>query len=166
MSQPDLYKILDVPADADLAAIKSQFRKLAYELHPDRNGGDKVKEEKFKDVQMAYAVLSDKDKRRAYDEIRRRNPASKHPLFGPEFDELVERIREEGIRGEGLDDMIMQFLGVCQTTYERAKEQAAQPGDKGSMLESLAGLFGVDLTQTARTIRSGTIKQENRNRKG
>lgn len=63
----DYYEILGVPRDADAAAIKSAFRKLAMKLHPDQNPGCKVSEEKFKELGEAYAVLSDPEKRAQYD---------------------------------------------------------------------------------------------------
>lgn len=63
----DYYEILGVPRDADAAAIKSAFRKLAMKLHPDQNPGCKVSEDKFKEIGEAYSVLSDPQKRAAYD---------------------------------------------------------------------------------------------------
>jgi DnaJ-class molecular chaperone len=66
----DLYKILNVPEDADDATIKKSYRKLAKELHPDATGGDKKKTERFKDIGEAYAVLGDKGKRAEYDRLK------------------------------------------------------------------------------------------------
>jgi len=63
----DYYEVLGVPRDADQATIKSAFRKLAMKLHPDQNPGCKVSEEKFKEIGEAYSVLSDPEKRAAYD---------------------------------------------------------------------------------------------------
>jgi len=63
----DYYETLGVARDADAATIKSAFRKLAMKLHPDQNPGCKVSEEKFKELGEAYAVLSDPEKRAAYD---------------------------------------------------------------------------------------------------
>lgn len=63
----DYYEVLGVPKDADDAAIKKAYRQLAKKYHPDSNPGDKTAEEKFKEAGEAYAVLSDKDKRAAYD---------------------------------------------------------------------------------------------------
>ena len=67
MAQQDLYEILGVPQTADESEIKKAYRRLAMKYHPDRNQGDAEAEERFKQVQAAYEVLSDADKRRAYD---------------------------------------------------------------------------------------------------
>jgi molecular chaperone DnaJ len=63
----DYYEILGVSRDADAETIKKAYRKLALQYHPDRNGGDKAAEEKFKEATEAYEVLRDVDKRAAYD---------------------------------------------------------------------------------------------------
>lgn len=63
----DYYKILGVDKTADNAAIKKAYRKLAMKYHPDQNAGDKAAEEKFKEANEAYAVLSDPEKRKQYD---------------------------------------------------------------------------------------------------
>ena len=69
MSKRDYYEVLGVARDADAKAIKSAYRKLAMQYHPDRNPGDEEAEAKFKEVGEAYAVLSDDDKRAAYDRM-------------------------------------------------------------------------------------------------
>jgi molecular chaperone DnaJ len=63
----DYYEVLSVSRDADDNVIKSSYRKLAMQYHPDRNPGDKEAEEKFKEAAEAYSVLSDAQKRAAYD---------------------------------------------------------------------------------------------------
>ncbi len=63
----DYYTVLNVARDADEKAIKSAFRKLAMQYHPDRNQGDDEAEKKFKEIGEAYEVLSDDQKRAAYD---------------------------------------------------------------------------------------------------
>jgi molecular chaperone DnaJ len=65
--ETDFYEVLGVSRDADGAAIKSAYRKLAMEYHPDRNGGCKDHEDKFKAVSAAYECLKDPQKRAAYD---------------------------------------------------------------------------------------------------
>ena len=67
----DYYKILGVAKDADAKTIKSEYRKLARQYHPDVNPGDAAAEEKFKAFGEAYEVLSDAKKRAAYDEERK-----------------------------------------------------------------------------------------------
>lgn len=67
MTQQDYYEILGVPRDADEQALKSAYRKLAMAHHPDRNPGNSEAEEKFKAAAEAYSVLSDGQKRAAYD---------------------------------------------------------------------------------------------------
>ena len=71
MYEKDYYKILGVSKDADAATIKKAYRKLAKDLHPDANSGDKKIEEKFKAVSEAYDVVSDTKRRAEYDEARR-----------------------------------------------------------------------------------------------
>jgi molecular chaperone DnaJ len=68
--EKDFYAILGVPADADAAAIKKAYRKLARTLHPDQNPGDRASEKRFKEIGEAYAVLSTPEERKQYDAIR------------------------------------------------------------------------------------------------
>jgi molecular chaperone DnaJ len=63
----DFYEILGVGRDADADAVKRAYRKLALQYHPDKNGGSKEAEEKFREATEAYEVLRDADKRAAYD---------------------------------------------------------------------------------------------------
>ena len=73
MPGKNYYQILGVSELANAEELKKAYRKLALKYHPDRNQGDKEAEEKFKDVNEAYAVLSDANKREQYD------------IFGPDF---------------------------------------------------------------------------------
>jgi len=69
MEYKDYYKTLGVPRSASADEIRSAYRKLAMKYHPDRNPGDKQAEEKFKDANEAYQVLSDSQKRARYDQL-------------------------------------------------------------------------------------------------
>lgn len=68
----DHYAILGVAATAALAEIKTAYRKMASQLHPDKNASSDAPA-KFRQVQEAYEILSDTEKRKAYDENRRRS---------------------------------------------------------------------------------------------
>lgn len=80
MYEKDYYKILGVSKTADAATIKKAYRKLAKDLHPDANSGDKKIEEKFKAVSEAYDVVSDPKRRTEYDEAQRYGAAG--PMAG------------------------------------------------------------------------------------
>lgn len=69
MEYKDYYKTLGVERNASAEDIKKAFRKLAMKYHPDRNKGNKEAEEKFKDINEAYEVLSDPQKRARYDQL-------------------------------------------------------------------------------------------------
>lgn len=69
MEYKDYYKILGVPRNASQAEIKKAFRKLARTCHPDACPGDKGAEERFKEINEAYEVLGDPEKRKKYDEL-------------------------------------------------------------------------------------------------
>ncbi len=69
MSKRDYYEVLSVARNASEAELKQAYRRLAMKHHPDRNPGDKVAEEKFKEAKEAYDVLSDSRKRTAYDQF-------------------------------------------------------------------------------------------------
>lgn len=69
MSQKDYYEVLGISKNASAEEIKAAYRKLALQWHPDRHAGDKkVAEEKFKEINAAYQVLSDSQKKSAYDQ--------------------------------------------------------------------------------------------------
>ena len=69
MAQIDYYKTLGVERSAGSAEIKKAYKKLAMQYHPDRNKGDKKAEEKFKEINEAYQVLSDPEKKKNYDQF-------------------------------------------------------------------------------------------------
>ncbi|HEY8665320.1 MAG TPA: DnaJ domain-containing protein, partial [Tepidisphaeraceae bacterium] len=69
MAKRDYYEVLGVPRTATQDEIRKAHRKLARQHHPDMNKGNKASEEKFKEVQEAYDVLSDEQKRRNYDQF-------------------------------------------------------------------------------------------------
>ncbi len=104
------YKILEVPKTASEDEIKKAFKKKAMKYHPDRNENDPKAEEKFKDVNEAYAVLKDKNKRKKYDQFGAegfRKRYSQEDIFsGFDVNEILRNFGFGGGRGpSGFDDM-------------------------------------------------------------
>lgn len=106
------YDTLGVPTDADDKAIKKAFRALAQKYHPDRNAGDATAEAKFKEVNRAYEVLSDKEKRKLYDEF---GDDAEKLGFDPEKARGYRDWRAQGGQGfdGGLDmeELLRQMFG-------------------------------------------------------
>ena len=68
--EKDYYRVLGVTDTATAKEIKSAYRKLSRQFHPDNNPGDKASEDRFKEISAAYDVLGDATKRAEYDEVR------------------------------------------------------------------------------------------------
>src|SRR5215831_21298488 len=81
MAKRDFYEVLGVSKGASEADIKKAYRRLARKLHPDVNPGDKAAQKRFQEVQEAYEVLKDEEKRRAYDRFGHAGPGA-GPGFG------------------------------------------------------------------------------------
>ena len=107
MLNTDFYDLLQVERGADERAIKSAYRKLAMECHPDRNPGCKQSEEKFKAISEAYECLKDPQKRAAYDRFG--HAAFRNGGFGGNggaqdfgsFSDIFENIFGEFMNGQG-----------------------------------------------------------------
>ena len=69
MSKRDFYEVLGVSRDADDKALKSAYRKLAMQNHPDRNPDDEAAAERFREASEAYDILKEPQKRAAYDQL-------------------------------------------------------------------------------------------------
>ena len=111
MAKQDFYEILGVSKSASPDELKRAYRKLAMQHHPDRNAGDKNAEQKFKDLNEAYDILKDDQKRAAYDRFGHAafEQGGGHPGgfgfaaggFADIFDEMFGEIMRGGRRGQG-----------------------------------------------------------------
>ena len=112
MDYKDYYQTLGVARSADEKEIKKAFRKLAQQYHPDKNPGDQVAEQKFKEINEAYTVLSDADKRAKYDRFGSQWEQYGRANGGPGGpggagtrqvtpEELDEILRQMGLGGRG-----------------------------------------------------------------
>jgi molecular chaperone DnaJ len=107
MAKRDFYEILGVSRTAEEKELKGAFRKLAKQYHPDANPGDSAAEHKFKEINEAYEVLKDPQKRAAYDRFGHAafeagGARGAGPGFGPEFNSSMSDIFE---------DLFGEFMG-------------------------------------------------------
>lgn len=111
----DYYEVLGVSRNADIKEIKSAYRRLAFQYHPDRNPGDKEAEEKFKEASEAYDVLSDPQKREMYD-----------------------RYGHEGLKGTGfhqysdMDDIFSSFSDIFEDFFGFSSERGRRRHTRGA----------------------------------
>src|SRR5215212_1439189 len=119
MEKPNLYKVLGVSKEASQDEIRRSYRRLARKYHPDANPGDKRAEEHFKEIQHAYEILSDPEKRREYDEGPRTffgsgNTGRGQP-GGTGFEDFSDLIGGFGNLGD--------IFGRTNTTTQRTREK-------------------------------------------
>ena len=121
----DFYKVLGVSKDISDADLKKAYRKLARKYHPDSNQGDAAAEAKFKEISEAYSVLSDKDQREEYDQIRAMGSGS-------------ARFQAPGSGGAGgFEDVFSRFGQSRGGSYQQADFD-----DLFSMFGQQSGGFG------------------------
>ncbi|MDR0483147.1 MAG: DnaJ domain-containing protein [Cellulomonadaceae bacterium] len=126
--EKDFYQALGVPKDADDAAIKKAYRKLARQYHPDQNEGDPKAEAKFKEIGEAYAVLSDKEQRGQYDAIRAMAGGGPRFQAGP------------GGPTGGFEDVFGSMFGGGGGTSTRMPFPSS--GGAGGSFEDIMSMFG------------------------
>jgi DnaJ-class molecular chaperone len=128
MDQKDYYEVLEVEREASPKKIKEAYRSLAFQYHPDRNGGSTSTVERMKMINEAYAVLSDTSKRRQYDNLRQTYGSSAYDRFRDGYSEEdifrgsdINRIFEEISRSFGLrgfEDVFRESYGSGYRTFE------------------------------------------------
>src|SRR5665811_2478077 len=129
--EKDFYAILGVPADADAAAVKKAYRKLARKLHPDQKPGDKAAEKRFKEIGEAYAVLSNPDERKQYDAIRSMSHGgARFTSGGP------------GGSGAGFEDVFSNLFGGGGGGGGNVRFNTGRGGGQPNTDDLLGGMFG------------------------
>ena len=138
MSNKDFYETLGVARSASDEDIKKAYRKLAMKYHPDRNPDNKASEDKFKEVQKAYDILSDKEKKTAYDQYGHAgvDPNMGSGGFGGGF---------SGAQGFDFGDIFSQMFGGAPGGGGGARQQSQQGADlqyglEISLEEAAAGI--------------------------
>lgn len=139
MARKDPYEILGVSRNASAEEIKSAYRRLAKQYHPDRNRGDKSAETKFKEVQAAYEVLGDAEKRAQYDRFGEGGPM-------PDFGAWNAGFRTATARGPGgaggFDFAEMGDLGsIFEQFFSRggARARAGRGGRRSATVAQTGG---------------------------
>jgi DnaJ-class molecular chaperone len=155
----DLYKTLGVAENADDATIKKAYRKLAKELHPDVTRDDKKKTERFKEINEAYAVLGDKEKRAEYERLKN---APVRPDGMPEgFDAEAFARTFGGMRGgrggvsfggDDLGDLFSTLFGDGRVRGGGGRAHVARGAD---VVGALPITFAEAALGTRRSVRSG-----------
>lgn len=118
MAKRDYYEVLGLSRGASEQDVKSAFRRLAKDCHPDRNSGDKSAEQKFKELNEAYEVLKDPQKRGAYDRMGHAafDGHGRGHGFGPDFATSMSDI---------FDDLFGEFMGGRRSRQRSGRERGA-----------------------------------------
>jgi curved DNA-binding protein len=131
MAQRDYYEVLGVKKGASIEELKKAYRKLAVKYHPDKNPGDKQSEERFKEINEAYAVLSDPKKKEQFDQFGSNNF---HQRFSQEdifkgFD-VGDLFKEQGF---GTEDIFSRIFGDAMRRQRGGQGRMAAKGEDFNM---------------------------------
>src|SRR5258708_6538595 len=129
MNNKDYYKILGVPRDADQKAVQKAYRKLARKYHPDVNPNNKEAENKFKEMNEAYEVLGDSEKRTQYDK------------FGQDW-QHYQQAQQTGTKGGVDPSQWQQARGGATHTYTTTGDVGDLFGNDGQDSDFFERLFG------------------------
>jgi len=133
----DYYEVLGITKDADQNTIKRAYRKLALKYHPDKNPENKQTEEKFKEAAEAYEVLSDSQKRAAYDQFGHAGVEGSFRGKGFNWSDFTHS-GDFGDIFSGLDDLFRGFgvdSGIFGDSQGRRQQRAGRGADLGYRLE-------------------------------
>jgi molecular chaperone DnaJ len=156
MAKRDFYEVLGVAKGADEKALKTAYRNLAKKLHPDSNTGDKALEAKFKELNEAYDVLKDPQKKAAYDRFGHQafengggqRAGGGGPGFGPEFNSSMSDIFE---------DLFGDFMGGQRGGAAGQRGRAGARGNGATRGSDLRYNLEINLTE-AYSGKSATVR--------
>ena len=138
----DYYQVLGVPRNATNEQIKKAYRKLAMEYHPDRNPGKEGwANEKFKDINEAFSVLGDPEKKRQYDQfgtVGNIGDIFGSPFTRTTFEDLMKDFGGSGLGFDFLDDIFGDFLKGRGFSFKRFSRGFGGP--RGMRFETPGGI--------------------------
>ena len=160
MEYKDSYKILGVDRKASADDIRSAYRKLAMKYHPDKNPGDKKAEDKFKDINEAYQVLSDEQKRARYDQLGSaysnfRTSGGRPGDF--QWDDWFQQQQQGSDQRGNVDDMFGgggSFSDFFRTIFG----EAVRSSGRGQQMQQETG-YQQDLSISFQEAYEGTMRQ-------
>lgn len=144
--EPSFYEILGVKENTTEEEIKKAYRRIAKKYHPDANPGDKEAEKKFKEAAEAYAVLSDTEKRKAYDKERLQAYGAGSEQKRPDGNKKTSQTTA-GFDFSSMSSNFEQFFGfrpgtsqVDEDKLNPNKKTKANPIDMTEMFERYMGI--------------------------
>ena len=143
----DLYKLLGLSRGASQEEIRNAHRKLVREHHPDANPGDHSAEERFKDIQQAYEILSDPHKRQEYD---KKLHSSFRGGTGMSRSRADGRTGGESTPKVDLSDLLSKLADLASDHPSRRKEGSSRLRDEE--VDRLVKLLGVDVSRISRLL--------------
>ena len=149
MAKRDYYEVLGVTRSATPDEIKKSFRKLAMKFHPDKNPGDKKSEDKFKEASEAYEVLSDAQKKQAYDQFGHMGPQNAGAGGFRPGSNPFEGFSSQGFGAQGGPENFQDMFGdIFSDLFTGRGRPGAGPNGGASGARSSARARGADLRYT------------------
>jgi len=162
MDYKDYYKILGVERKASADDIRSAYRKLAMKYHPDKNPGDKKAEDKFKDINEAYQVLSDDQKRARYDQLGSaysnfRTSGGRPGDF--RWDDWFQQQQQQGAGQRGSADDVFGGGATFSDFFRTIFGEAVRSQQRGQQMQQQESGYQQDLSITFQEAYDGTMRQ-------
>ena len=163
MKYKDYYKILGVERKASADDIRSAYRKLAMKYHPDKNPGDKKAEDKFKEINEAYQVLSDEQKRARYDQLGSAYSNFRTGGGRPDdfrWDDWFQQQQGSGQRGGNVDDVFGGGGATFSDFFRTIFGEAVRSSQRGQQMQQQQETgYQQDLAINYKEAYEGTMRQ-------